>query len=316
MATTQDSQFCNMPAFDTPHASYQKQAYIDLGNGVGIYDVQDFIHTYPELAKQHIKLSSNFDDSLTRAYVLYVPINTVVEAVVTLPVTWSKRFQKNDVYIIVASQAAITVQHDLLGKSINNIVCIIQSNAHLTLLQNNKHAQAAYNSIISFGKKQSVFSMYGWYACSTHTRIETVLQEQHAQSDVRIGYLGKKNQTCWVKTVQYHQAAHTQSTSLIKGILYDRSQARHLGMIEIDESAQQVVASQHNKFILMHDDAQAYAEPSLKVLANDVQCAHGSAIGSFDDEQLLYMLARGLNRQDAIALLEKAFFLGVLKKPS
>ncbi len=311
MVTPQDMQFCNQPAFDAEHASYQKQSYIGLGNGVGIYDVQEFKHMYPAIAKRYLKKTLP-NIKPTRAYVLYVPQGIQCDTVVTLPTIWNKQLHRNNIYIILASQAAITVQHDLLSKSINNIMCILEPHAQLTLLQNNRHAHAAYNCITSFGQTQSTFSMYGFYTRSTHTRIETVLQEQHAQSDVRIGYLGNNTQTCWIKTLQHHQAAHTQSTSLVKGMLYDQSHAHHLGMIEIDKDTQQVIASQHNKFILMHDHAQAFSEPSLKVLAHDVQCAHGSAIGSFDNDQLLYMMARGLDRQDAIALLKKAFFKEVL----
>jgi Fe-S cluster assembly protein SufD len=49
------------------------------------------------------------------------------------------------------------------------------------------------------------------------------------------------------------------------------------------------------------------AKPQLEIFADDVKCAHGSAIGRIDAEQLFYLRSRGLPETRARNLLTYAF---------
>ena len=57
----------------------------------------------------------------------------------------------------------------------------------------------------------------------------------------------------------------------------------------------------------MSDSAYFHSKPELKIYADDVKCSHGSTIGPFDDEEIFYLRARGLNQKEAKSLLVKAF---------
>ena len=54
------------------------------------------------------------------------------------------------------------------------------------------------------------------------------------------------------------------------------------------------------------------AKPELEVFNDDVECAHGSAIGSLDAEALFYLRARGIGMAEAKRMLVAAFFEDVL----
>ena len=49
------------------------------------------------------------------------------------------------------------------------------------------------------------------------------------------------------------------------------------------------------------------ARPQLEISADDVKCAHGTAVGSLDPEALFYLRQRGLDVPQARTLLMTAF---------
>jgi Fe-S cluster assembly protein SufD len=49
-------------------------------------------------------------------------------------------------------------------------------------------------------------------------------------------------------------------------------------------------------------------------LANEVKCSHGSTIGEIDEEQLFYLLSRGISKASAEELLVNGFLDEVLKR--
>ncbi len=53
--------------------------------------------------------------------------------------------------------------------------------------------------------------------------------------------------------------------------------------------------------------AEADLKPELEILADDVKCAHGAAVGDLDADSLFYLRARGIPEKDARHLLLHAF---------
>jgi len=59
--------------------------------------------------------------------------------------------------------------------------------------------------------------------------------------------------------------------------------------------------------VLLSPQAQMNAKPELEIFADDVVCGHGATVGSLDPEQLFYMMARGIEKGEAEAMLLQAF---------
>ena len=47
--------------------------------------------------------------------------------------------------------------------------------------------------------------------------------------------------------------------------------------------------------------------PELEIFADDVQCGHGATCGALDANLLFYLMARGIPRLEAQALLIRSF---------
>ena len=85
-----------------------------------------------------------------------------------------------------------------------------------------------------------------------------------------------------------------------------------MGTIEIPKDSQKCDGRQNHRAVLLSDKAIVSATPQLEIWADDVQCAHGSAVGPLDKNQLFYLQARGLPKKLARHLLLQSFLGGLM----
>lgn len=115
-------------------------------------------------------------------------------------------------------------------------------------------------------------------------------------------------------TLADHAVAHCTSNELYKGIMDDRSTGVFNGKIMVRPDAQKTLAYQSNRNILMSPNATVNTKPQLEIFADDVKCSHGCTSGQLDDESVFYLRARGLDKEQAQALLLYAFAAEITEK--
>ncbi|MFN2383142.1 MAG: Fe-S cluster assembly protein SufD [Gemmatimonadota bacterium] len=142
--------------------------------------------------------------------------------------------------------------------------------------------------------------------------VETDLQGEGSSSEMLGLYLGDADQHFDHSTYQLHAAPHARSNLLYKGALKDRSRAVFRGMIRVMPGAQGTDAYQTNRNLLLSEDAHADSLPNLEIEADDVRCSHGATVGQSDEQQIFYLMSRGLTRQQAEKLIVLGFFEEVL----
>lgn len=116
------------------------------------------------------------------------------------------------------------------------------------------------------------------------------------------------------RTFQTHNAPNAVSDLLYKNALLDNSRTIFSGLIKVAEGAQQTDAYQTNRNLLLDPTAEANALPGLEILANDVKCSHGATTGNVDEDELFYMMSRGIPKRVAMQLMVFGFFEEVIEK--
>jgi Fe-S cluster assembly protein SufD len=114
------------------------------------------------------------------------------------------------------------------------------------------------------------------------------------------------------QTRQEHLAPRTESDLLFKSVLLDRSRTVFRGVIWLRPEAQQTNAYQANHSLLLSSKARADALPILEIEADDVRCKHGSTTGRIDEEQIFYLMSRGLSYQEAQRMIMQGFLETVI----
>ena len=111
-----------------------------------------------------------------------------------------------------------------------------------------------------------------------------------------------------------HRKPHCTSHQLYKGILDGKSRAVFNGKIFVRHDAQKTDAMQTNKNLLLSNEARVDTKPQLEILADDVKCAHGAAVGQIEEDELFYLKTRGIHPDLARNLLTYGFAEEVIGK--
>jgi len=115
-------------------------------------------------------------------------------------------------------------------------------------------------------------------------------------------------------TQQNHKAANTTSDLLFKGALEEKSRSVWQGMIYVAPEAQRTDGFQANRNLVLSPQARADSIPGLEILADDVRCTHGATVGKVDDEELFYLLSRGIPEKEARQLIVEGYFDPIMQR--
>ena len=104
-----------------------------------------------------------------------------------------------------------------------------------------------------------------------------------------------------------HNAPVTEGRVNEKSILRNRSKSLFKGMIRIKEGASKSNAFLSGRSILLDHDAKSEAIPGLEILTNDVKATHSASVAQIDEEQIFYLQARCLSKQEAEKTIVEGF---------
>ncbi|PYS76122.1 MAG: hypothetical protein DMF66_16450 [Acidobacteria bacterium] len=86
------------------------------------------------------------------------------------------------------------------------------------------------------------------------------------------------------------------------------------GRVFVHEGAHRTDAEQSNKNLLLSSEARVDTKPQLEIFNDDVKCSHGATVGQLEEEELFYLLSRGLHRDLARNLLTYGFAEEIVEK--
>lgn len=104
-----------------------------------------------------------------------------------------------------------------------------------------------------------------------------------------------------------HRATGCESRELFKTAIDGRGTGVFQGKIIVAPQAQKTDGKMMSAAVLLSEEGTMMNKPELEIFADDVQCAHGATCGALDDDLLFYLMARGLPRPEAEALMVESF---------
>ena len=116
------------------------------------------------------------------------------------------------------------------------------------------------------------------------------------------------------RTFQDHFAPRATSDLLYHNALADSSRTIFAGLIKVEEDAHETDAYQKVRNLMLSDEAEANSMPGLEILADNVRCTHGATSGELNEDELFYMMARGITPKQAAQLIVRGFFGTVLER--
>jgi len=110
----------------------------------------------------------------------------------------------------------------------------------------------------------------------------------------------------------YHLAGHSQS------LMYNNAICNSSSFITLNtdgiikKDAIETDLNQKSKGILLDTESNIIANPILEIDEYDCKASHGAGVGAIDENDLFYLMSRGIQREDAVRLIINSYMEPVL----
>lgn len=111
-----------------------------------------------------------------------------------------------------------------------------------------------------------------------------------------------------------HAVPHGTSREFFRHILEGESTGVYQGKVIVRPHAQKTDGGMKSNALVLTEGASMNNKPELEIFADDVVCGHGATVGQLDEDQLFYLMARGIPRLEAESLLVEAFGAEAIEK--
>lgn len=164
-------------------------------------------------------------------------------------------------------------------------------------------ANASVNyTIIDIGGKNSITNYYS-----------NILGEK-AKNDLKTIYLGAENN---IKDLNYIGELRGKQSFIdidVQGALSGNAKKNFKGTIDFKKGCKKAKGNENEFCMLLSEKARSIALPMLLCTESDVEGNHSTASGKVDNQELFYIMSRGLSYNEAVKLIVKARFNKILSR--
>ncbi|MEY3009200.1 MAG: hypothetical protein RL464_865 [Actinomycetota bacterium] len=231
-----------------------------------------------------------------------------------------KEFSRTVVTAGAHSKCTVVVENDGTGTIGEEIEIRLEAGANLTFIS----LQEWNENSIHLGRHHAIVGRDATFNSITVTvggslvrLLPTVEYSEQGGSAELLGlYFATDGQHLEHRVHVEHGIPNGKSRVTYKGILAG-AQARTvwIGDVFIRGNAEGTDTYELNKNLLLTDGARADSVPNLEIETGQIVGAgHASTTGRFDDEQLFYLMSRGIPMSDARRLVIRGFFGEIINK--
>ena len=176
-----------------------------------------------------------------------------------------------------------------------------------------------YNFVTKRGLCRGFRSKLSWTQVETGSAItwkypSTILKGDESQSEFYSVALTNHYQQADTGTKMIHIGKNSRSTIVSKGISCGRSQNSYRGMVRIAPEADNCRNFTQCDSLLMGDRCGAHTFPKIDVRNQTSTVEHEATTSKINEEQLFYCRQRGIDTEEAIALIVGGYARDVMQK--
>lgn len=120
-----------------------------------------------------------------------------------------------------------------------------------------------------------------------------------------------QNQDTGTKVI--HAASHTSSTIQSKSISKGGGISTYRGLVQVNPHAENCSVSVNCDALLIDDASVSNTYPTMKIFNNSTEVAHEASVGKIGEEEIFYLMSRGLSEEQAIQMLVSGFIAPIVR---
>ena len=298
--------------------------------GVIFCDTDTALKEHPEIVKKYfgtvVPMSDNKFAALNTAVwsggsFVYIPKNVKVD----LPLQAYFRINSQNVgqfertMIIVDEGAEVhyiegcsspSYSSESLHTAVVEVIALKDSRVRYTTLQNwsdniynlvTKRAHAYENSYVEW-----LDANLGSFITMKYPSV--YLKGEHAKANILSVAFANNNQNQDAGAKAIHFAPNTSSTIISKSISKGSGKTTFRGLVQVQKGAKGCKSHMRCDALMLNKESRSDTIPTLKINEEDVQVGHEATVGKVGEEQLFYLMSRGLTEQEATTLIVSGFF--------
>jgi Fe-S cluster assembly protein SufB len=141
-----------------------------------------------------------------------------------------------------------------------------------------------------------------------------MLMGAHSKGEtLSIAFAGEgQHQDAGAKMV--HAAPHTSSTIISKSVARGGGRTSYRGLVKVDQGAHHAKSTVKCDALLVDTISRSDTYPYVDVREDDVSMGHEATVSRVSDDQLFYLMSRGLGEDEAMAMIVRGFIEPIAKE--
>jgi Fe-S cluster assembly protein SufB len=205
---------------------------------------------------------------------------------------------------------------DSLHAAVVEIIVLKGARMRYTTIQN--WSRNVYNLVTkrAFAEEDALVE---WVDCNLGSKItmkypSVFLKGKGARADIlSVAYAGK-GQHIEAGSKVFHMAPKTTSVVVSKSISRAGGRTSYRGLLRVSPKATGSKANVRCDALLLDENSQTDTYPYMDVREDDISLGHEATVSKIGDEQLFYLMSRGLSESEATALIVRGFIEPVVKE--
>ena len=306
-------------------------------HGVIFCPISEAIRNHPELVRKYlgsvVPYSDNFYATLNSAVFsdgsfIYVPkgVRCPMELMTYFRINFADSGQFERTLIIADEGSYVSYlegctapvrKTSQLHAAVVELIALDDAQIKYSTLQNwypgDKEGKGGvYNFVTKRGKAQGRNSKISWTQVETGSAItwkypSVILQGDNSVGEFYSVALVNNHQQADTGTKMTHIGKNTRSTIVAKGISAGHGESTYRGQVKIMPTATGAKNFTQCDSLLIGDKSAAHTMPYIEVRNSTARMEHEASTSKISDEQLFYVMQRGISNEDAHHMIVKGF---------
>jgi Fe-S cluster assembly protein SufD len=342
--TGQEEEWRRFPPKDIPPSPLMGAAantiysHDELPKGAFAGDLEDAVRARPDVVERwidaggvvdtHVAITAVADALWSTGTLVYVPPGAAPRAPVVVERTWAagEPAMLSRTVVVAEEGSSVTIVEDVRSErggrprvAIPHVDVHLGPGAEVRYVQVQRYADDVWDIGAQWygSDHDSRLASFNVLLGSGRTKLGVTSQILGNGAEVKLHGLiaAGEDQRIDVNSLQLLDGRGSQSDLLYLSALYGAAKATYYGVVRVLPTSKGTGSYQECRNLLLSDKAGANPIPVLEILTNDVaRCGHGATAGRIDEEEMFYVLSRGIDRRTAEQLLVRGSFARVIDR--
>jgi len=136
----------------------------------------------------------------------------------------------------------------------------------------------------------------------------------HAKGEVLSVAMAGEGQHQDAGAKMVHAAPHTSSTIISKSIARGGGRTSYRGLVQVMEGSHHSASTVKCDALLVDTISRSDTYPYVDIREDDVSMGHEATVSKISDDQLFYLMSRGLTEDEAMAMIVRGFIEPIAKE--